>query len=71
MEDDKDGCGYGRVVENRVSTLEREMGEVRGTLVEIRDKLLQRPSWSICIIITMLSSVSVGLFVAMVTRLIK
>ena len=54
----ENGCPFGMVLENRVSTLERERSEDREILHEIRDKLLGRPSWVICIIITILTSIA-------------
>jgi len=44
----------------------KKFDEIFGTLKEIRDHLLQRPSWAVTVVITLLSSVCVGLIVRMV-----
>jgi len=37
--------------------------EVKNDVKEIKDKLLKRPSWAVTVIITILSSVCIGLIV--------
>jgi len=48
-------------IEVRVSTLEKFVGELRGDIKEIKDKLLGRPSWFISLLITALVAIVVAL----------
>ena len=66
---DKNDCAFGKVTREKVSTLEREMGETRKDIKAIKDDLLKRPSWTITIIIAFLSSTTVGLLVSLVRLL--
>jgi hypothetical protein len=51
-------CPKGIENSERIMTLEREMGEVRSDIKEIKDKLLRRPSWIVTIIISFLSTLA-------------
>jgi hypothetical protein len=51
-------CVKGTSNERRIETLEREMGEGRGDIKEMKEKLLGRPTWAVCIIISILCMVS-------------
>ena len=64
-------CIWGAQNRERIKTLEKSQEETRISLeksnaeiwkviTEIRDKLIGRPSWAVCIIITMLSSITVA-----------
>lgn len=71
MVNEDKGCSYGQVIDNRVSTLEREMNMVKVKLDEIRDKLLQRPSWAVTVVIAFLSCVASGSLLLLIKTLSK
>jgi len=58
-------CAWGTKNEQRIVALERDMGEVKQDIRDIKEDLLGRPTWAITVIITFLSSLSVGLIVIM------
>ena len=49
-------CPKGIELDERIQTLEREMGEVRTDIKDIKETLLRRPSWAVAVIITLLST---------------
>jgi len=62
--DEKDGrCPVGVENATRIKDHERRITIVETAIFEIRDKLLQRPSWFVAIVITALVSALVGLLI--------
>lgn len=61
-----DNCVLGAKNEQRIISLEKRIGSVEKAVIDIRDRLLGRPSWAVMLIITMLSSISVGLIVKVI-----
>lgn len=62
-------------INERLATLEAndkqrwfDISEIRDDIKDIKDNLLKRPSWSVSIIITMLSTICVWLLVFVVTH---
>ena len=53
------GCEYGRVLKRRVDNMEDDVAEVI-------ENLQDRPSWSIALLMTTMSSIIVGLSVALI-----
>lgn len=51
-------CAKGVSNEQRIIALERDMGDVRKDVREIKDRLLGRPTWAVTTIITILTAVS-------------
>lgn len=56
------------LMEQRLSTSEESIREMFEDIKEIKDDLLRRPSWAISAIITVLSSATVGLLVAFMSK---
>ena len=56
------------LLEQRQSTSEESIREMFEDIKEIKDDLLRRPSWAISAIITILSSATVGLLVAFMSK---
>jgi len=52
--------------ESRLRSTEARLKAVEEAVLEIRDKLLTRPSWAICALLTLLSSATVGLAIALI-----
>jgi len=50
---------------DRLTRLETQMFSVQGDIEEIKTSLLGRPSWAVTFILTVLSSMVVGLAVAL------
>ena len=57
---DREGCEYGR-------KLSWEVEKMKQDVVDIIDRLQNRPSWSVAITITILSNLVVALVVALLT----
>ena len=55
-------------LEQRQSASEDNIREIFEDIKEIKDDLLRRPSWAISALITILSSATVGLLVAFVSK---
>lgn len=62
-------------INERLATLEAndkqkwyEISEIRDDIKDIKDNLLKRPSWSVSIVITMLSTICVWLLVFVATH---
>lgn len=62
-------------INERLATLEAndkqkwfDISEIRDDIKDIKDNLLKRPSWSVSIVITMLSTICVWLLVFVVTH---
>ena len=53
-------CVQGAQNEQRIIALERDIGEVKTDIHDMKEGLLCRPSWAVCMLITILSSVSVA-----------
>lgn len=49
--------------------VEKNSDELWKVITEIRDKLLSRPSWAVCVIITILTSITVASVTAMFNML--
>lgn len=47
-------------LEDRVSRIEKWLGVMSADIKQIRESLLGRPSWAVCVIITILASLTVG-----------
>jgi len=59
-------------LENTINTdIKPQIKGLYDTVTFIKDSLLQRPSWAVTILITVLSSACVGLFVAFIRGLAK
>lgn len=59
----KEDCVLGATNKNEISNLEKRVVVVEQAILDIRDRLLGRPSWAVMTIITVLSSICVGLIV--------
>ena len=55
----KEGCEYGRTAKRRIDNMEKDLGKVI-------DNLQNRPSWPVAMTITTMSSLIVGLSVALI-----
>jgi len=53
-----DKCVKGTENEQRIISLERDVGEIKKDIRDMKDGLLKRPSWAITVIITLLTSLS-------------
>ena len=47
---------------------ERRIALLEKAIIEIRDRLLGRPSWMVTVVVTVLSSAVIGLLVALASR---
>lgn len=56
------------LLEQRLTASEGDIREMFGDIKDIKDDLLRRPSWAISAIITILSSATVGLLVAFMSK---
>lgn len=69
----KETCKEGPCTEHsgldaRISTVERETSEIKKAILEMRNTLLGRPSWFVCFMFTAMSSMIIGLAIALVLR---
>jgi hypothetical protein len=66
---DREGCEFGRNLKKDIENLKtntgREVKAVKKDIAGIVDNLQNRPTWSTTVIITFLTSLSVGLVVAL------
>lgn len=70
------GCGFGKVTRERIDNLEKTFGDFRThdfrsmhlVVEDIRNNLLRRVPWAVTVVITILSSLSVGLLVFAAVR---
>jgi len=53
-------CAVGAKNSTMIGDLQRRMENVEHAILDMRDRLLGRPSWAVCTIIAFLSSVSIG-----------
>jgi len=53
-----EGCVKGTKNEQRIVALERDMGEVKDGVNEIKGGLLKRPSWAVAVVITVLTALT-------------
>jgi len=60
-----DDCTLGIQNRTRIEALERAIGSMAGDISDIRNKLLGRPSWAVCLVITTLVSavVMMGMYI--------
>lgn len=65
MSEDKIECVLGATNFQRINSLEKRAEKFETAITEIRDRLLGRPSWAVLIIITAMSSLIVGLILAL------
>lgn len=56
---DKEGCEYGRMLHKEVEVMKKDVAD-------IIDRLQNRPSWAIAVLLTLLSNLVVGLAVALI-----
>ena len=61
-------CNEHSGLDARVLALETNALKTEAILNEIRDKLLSRPSWVVCFMFTAMSSMIIGLAIALVLR---
>ena len=52
--------------ESRLKSTEARLKVVEEAVLDIRARLLARPSWAICVLLTLLSSATVGLAIALI-----
>lgn len=70
------GCGFGKVTRERIDNLEKTFDDfrthdfhsLRKAVENIRDNLLRRVPWSVTVLITLLTSLCVGLLVFAAVR---
>lgn len=74
------GCQFGAVLKTEVDRLREEWDhfvkiaypssckEINETIQSLRDKWMNRPSWAVTIILTLLSSLAVGLIVKVLVK---
>ncbi len=55
-------------ISERVATLEQCQKTMADDIKEIKDKLLGRPSWSVSLVITLLTTLSTSLGIFILTR---
>lgn len=60
---DKNDCVLGATNKTKIEDHEKRLTAVEQAVIDIRDHLLNRPSWAVMAIITVLSSACVGLLV--------
>ena len=53
-------CVKGTENEQRIIALERDVGEIKRDIKDMKEGLLKRPSWTITVIITLLTSLSMA-----------
>jgi len=53
-----EGCVKGTKNEQRIVALERDMGELKDGVNEIKSGLLKRPSWAVAVVITVLTALT-------------
>ena len=66
-QEDSAGCSYGNVNREKTLQLEKQMKEITDWMRRIENKVeqaLKRPGWAVLVIISVLSSLCVGLIVA-------
>lgn len=61
-------CPFGIRHEQQIDEIQRRMNTMEGTVTEIRDKLLARPSWLVTIALTGLCTLSTALTVYIITH---
>lgn len=76
----KNGCQFGAVLKTEVDQLRREWDhfvkiaypesceKINETITSLRDKWMNRPSWAVTIILTLLSSLCVALIVRVLIK---
>ena len=64
---DVDSCILGVKNQEKIVALERDMGEVKTAVHEIRDKLLGRPTWKVAMTFTGLITIVAVLLQALLT----
>ena len=69
MAPEQTDCVLGAQNKERIRALERDVGEVKGAMIMIRDNLITRPTWTVVIVISLLSSglsIAVGVILTMI-----
>ena len=61
-------CPMGIENRARIKSLEKDMGEVKEAITDMRDRLLGRPSWIVLFMFTAMSSTIVGLLFALLNH---
>ena len=69
MGPDWKSCPKGAIHDTEINELKRRMELIEKAVLEIRDKLLQRPSWTVSILLTALTTVCTGLAIYVITKL--
>ena len=64
-----DNCVLGTKNETKIKDVERRMGIVEQAVLDIREKLIGRPSWTVVFIITTLTSSSLAMATAIIMLL--
>lgn len=64
-----DQCAKGVKNEQRIIALERDIGEIKQDIKDMKERLLGRPTWVITIIFTFLSSACIGLLLTLIRGL--
>jgi len=58
-------CTQGEVNSTKIMSMEKRMGNVETAITDIRDRLLGRPTWIVTFALTALTSICVGLMIAL------
>ncbi|MCE5185038.1 MAG: hypothetical protein LLF76_02810 [Planctomycetaceae bacterium] len=61
-------CTLGVKNQARIDNLEKGWDEMKDAITEIRDSLLGRPSWVVVFMFSAMSSIIVGLAMALIAR---
>jgi hypothetical protein len=64
-------CSFGLVNRTRLETVEKQVSTIFGDLKEIKEKLLGRPTWIVCFLLSAMLSIIVALLVFVLTHLSK
>ena len=60
------------IVETRVDDVVKDVGEIKGSIARIEERLIAliagRPSWGVTVIVSLLSATTVGLAVAVASK---
>ena len=61
-------CPYHQDIESRVIRNARDIVTMQECVSDIRDRLLGRPTWAVCVIVAVLSTTSVTLLALLLSR---
>ena len=59
-EHDGKDCMLGQEHEKKIVQLQKDIGEIKGDIKDIKTTLMGRPTWAVTVIITVLSAISVS-----------